>query len=51
MDPSVHMVASVIPASVIILVKPNSSAVRIFGANMIILTGPIAKPNMITIVD
>ncbi len=49
--PKVHNVARVSPASIIILVSPSSSAVNTFGAKIIILKAPIAKPILITNVD
>jgi tartrate dehydratase alpha subunit/fumarate hydratase class I-like protein len=51
MHPKVHKVASVKPASIMILVSPSCSAERTLGAKMIMLKAPIAKPNIITMVD
>jgi hypothetical protein len=45
------MVAKVKPASVMILVRPKTSAGNTFGTIRIILNAPIAKPSMITTVD
>ena len=51
MQPKVHNIATVKPASIIILVRPSSCAERTFGAKMIILKAPIAKPHAMTMVD
>jgi hypothetical protein len=51
MVPIVERVASVIPASVIILVRPNNSGPNILGPRINIFTAPNANPIYIRIED